>query len=443
MSSFKEHENYIVLGGCLAALFLPLKLSWAYAAIIPTMLLFLKWHQWNIQKVTESIPGYIRNPLIGWFILVLLSAPFGIDPSTTIIKGLRFGFSILLIPLYMFISQRITTTKFLGFLVFGQTISATHTVIASILPKYMSRTFPGAVTESGQLALTIFAALGCLFYLLNTEQKVRLAPQNLLIPILVFTVATYTGFYGGEMGLLSSLLVGVALPAAVIISANKHLRSESTISDRFYSLLYLAIPVLFSALLINLKRGPWLGVSISIMALLLIYNRKLIIPLLGLIILTAVTVPQINTRLIQSSQDFFIEGGRNQMWQIGIELASKFPMGIGFQNSPFLKKYDPTIPSMHSHFHNNALNVLVETGWLGLFILAGWVAGLLVASRNINLSFPNSLLLNTVIAAIGSWQLAGIVEYNFGDSEVLQVAFVILGALASLTSKPANPGATV
>lgn len=131
------------------------------------------------------------------------------------------------------------------------------------------------------------------------------------------------------------------------------------------------------------------------------------------------------------------------MWQIGIELASKFPMGIGFQNSPFLKKYDPTIPSMHSHFHNNALNVLVETGWLGLFILAGWVAGLLVASRNINLSFPNSLLLNTVIAAIGSWQLAGIVEYNFGDSEVLQVAFVILGALATLTSKNANSEATI
>jgi hypothetical protein len=435
MFNFKEHENYIVMGGCLAAFFVPLKLSWAYAAIIPTMLMFISWHRWNITEITDAIPAYIRNPLIGWFILVILAAPFGIDPTTTIIKGLRFGFSILLIPLYMFISHRITTTKFLGFLVFGQTISASHTVLSSILPQYMSRTFPGAVTESGQLALTIFAALGCLFYLFYTTESLKLTRAKLVIPILVLAIATYTGFYGINMGLASSLLIGVALISALIVSVRKHLLTESTNSDRFYSLLFLAIPLLFSALLINLKRGPWLGVSISILALLLIYNRKLILPLLGLIIITAVTVPQIHTRLIQSSQDFFIEGGRNQMWQVGIELASKFPVGIGFQNSPFLKKYDPTIPSMHSHFHNNALNVLVETGWLGLFILASWIAGLFVASKNSKLTFPNSLLLNCVIAAIGSWQLAGIVEYNFGDSEVLQVAFIILGALASLTCK--------
>jgi O-antigen ligase len=173
------------------------------------------------------------------------------------------------------------------------------------------------------------------------------------------------------------------------------------------------------------------------------YSRRLILPAIAVICLTVATVPQIQTRLLQSSRDFFIAGGRSEMWEIGIELAAKYPLGIGYQNSPILQKYDPNIPAVHNHFHSNILNVLVETGWLGLMILGLWVFNLVIVSQKFPLSFPNSLLIKVLSASIISWQIAGLVEYNFGDSEVFMVVLIVVATIAAIvrseTDRSAHP----
>ena len=105
----------------------------------------------------------------------------------------------------------------------------------------------------------------------------------------------------------------------------------------------------------------------------LLNARKYLPPALVLIACLFVTIDPLRQRLEHSSEHFFIAGGRNVIWQIGTELTRQYPLGIGFGNSAFLQKFDPQIPTELRHFHNNFLNVAVETGWLGLCAFIWWL----------------------------------------------------------------------
>jgi O-antigen ligase len=129
------------------------------------------------------------------------------------------------------------------------------------------------------------------------------------------------------------------------------------------------------------------------------------------------SIPQIRNRILEGRRDFNIAGGRKIMWQIGKELTQQYPMGIGFGNSRELRSFSYEIPPQHRHFHNNFLNIAVETGWPGILIFITWIGIIL---RNIG-------SLNGLPLALLSNQMAGLVEYNFGDSEILMILFICLG----------------
>jgi O-antigen ligase len=120
-----------------------------------------------------------------------------------------------------------------------------------------------------------------------------------------------------------------------------------------------------------------------------------------------------------------IEGGRSTIWRIGAELLSEYPLGIGYHNSGVLREFTPEIPSELKHFHNNLLNIATETGWLGVAIFL-WLLFAAVTASFRNRREP---LFVAFGAALISWQVAGLVEYNFGDSEVTIMVWIILGML--------------
>jgi len=132
-------------------------------------------------------------------------------------------------------------------------------------------------------------------------------------------------------------------------------------------------------------------------------------------------------------EHFFISGGRFDMWKLGYELIERFPLGLGFANSDLIRTFDPSLPFLHRHMHNNILNVVLEMGILGglfylyIFYLIFTVIKPLVTSRNLVNNWNKlSLVLGT---SIFGWQIAGVVEYNFGDGEVRLMALVLVGVL--------------
>ena len=147
----------------------------------------------------------------------------------------------------------------------------------------------------------------------------------------------------------------------------------SKTQTQLFLLLTLVVPFLASALLVNLKRGPWAGALVGGLALLFFVSRKNMVRFLIVVGIAFFALQPIRTRLANSYNDFFIAGGRSVIWDIGVDLSARFPLGIGFGNSEILRAYSDEIPPELRHFHNNLLNILVECGWLGVMAFLYWL----------------------------------------------------------------------
>jgi O-antigen ligase len=95
-----------------------------------------------------------------------------------------------------------------------------------------------------------------------------------------------------------------------------------------------------------------------------------------------------------------------------------------------------------SHLHNTPLQITVERGlvglatWLWIFV-AGLVRGTVVMRR---LPAHDRAIALGVLAAIVTFLVGGLFEYNFGDTEVLLVMLALMAlpfALAPATAAPA------
>jgi O-antigen ligase len=115
------------------------------------------------------------------------------------------------------------------------------------------------------------------------------------------------------------------------------------------------------------------------------------------------------------------------MWKIGTELISEYPLGIGYHNSGVLRRFSLEIPQELKHFHNNLINIAAESGLLTAAIFMWFI----IAVVRGGMSAPRTSIRVGIACAFISWQAAGLVEYNFGDSEVMIVAWILLGVLLS------------
>jgi len=417
----------------LCAFLIPLKLSATYVILIPTICYWL-WQKFkNKESIVTSFPAVIVAPLFLWILASLFSAPFGLDWQESTIRLLRLIGFLMTIGIFFDVGKATNPILLLFAILVGQSIASFHTVIEGFLPKNYSQIFLGAVTESGQLALTVVVAAGLSLYLFCKEDDPKISKFIPIGAVLNTSLFCFISFFGKQIAnilfLLSFFVLLLSVSYSVFLAFKDRNQKIQII------LTTIILPLLFSALLINLKRGPWFGVCFAAILLLAKYYRKLVLPAIALIVTTIFAITPIHDRLKESYNDFFIAGGRSIMWQIGLEMAAKYPLGIGFNNSSILQKFDPEIPVMHKHFHNNFLNILVETGWLGFLIFIWWIFSLIKAGTKTDLPFPESFLLYSIMLSLVSWQAAGLVEYNFGDSEVMLVVYLVLGIMGSILDK--------
>jgi O-antigen ligase len=89
--------------------------------------------------------------------------------------------------------------------------------------------------------------------------------------------------------------------------------------------------------------------------------------------------------------------------------------------------------------HNNIIQLLVDTGILGLGTwLSIWVAYFLSIYNQLNKKTINSISKGLVIgslAAVAGFLAGGMFETNFYDSEVVMVLYFIMGLALAETSK--------
>lgn len=432
-SSFEAGGHYDALAkpastifsiGCpLAAFLIPLKLSLAYAALAPLIILW--WAAFFTNSRERSFSQAERGvlvPLLLFFLMCGVSSLVGVDFR----HGLSALFSLLFfagtIPVFLRHAPIVQTASAIFA---GQTLSSIHSFMDAAFPGSFPDMFQGKVTESSQLAVTVVLAIGILWHFATRDGHRRSVRGSVTLGCALLALLLLLGFRAqAALPSAASAAATFALVACLAASVRRSLRASGA-AQRVGLLASVQIPLLVCALLVNLKRGPWLGVLAGCAVFFALYAKRMLGGLLALSCLAAVGLEPIRDRLLASYEHFTISGGRSTMWRIALDLASEYPLGIGYHNSGIVRALAPEIPPELKHFHSNALNLVAETGWMG----AAFFAWFIVALVRVCFADRRNVIAAGMGCAVISWQAAGLVEYNIGDSEVLILVWMLVGSL--------------
>jgi len=189
------------------------------------------------------------------------------------------------------------------------------------------------------------------------------------------------------------------------------------------TLAVLAVPISAWALLISRTRSAWLGslAGLAVLAALKAPRSVWLLPagIVALLALRPTTVIDRLTITDASSRD------RYYMWQAGIDMIRDKPVfgqGPGMIQGVYPKYRWPEAPNPQTpHLHDNALQIAAERG---LPCLAWWLWWAAAAMGD---AYRESRRAKTAagwsaagaLVVLSAMMVAGLFEYNFGDSEIL------------------------
>jgi len=193
-----------------------------------------------------------------------------------------------------------------------------------------------------------------------------------------------------------------------------------------------------AVLALTYVRGAWVGLAAGALAVVAGLGRRAAIAIVALAVLGAFAVasPRVRHRAatIVDPSDATARD-RLAMMQVGLRLAGEHPLtGIG----PGQLKYvypqlapPEALRRSTSHVHNSPLQIVLERGvlglaaWLWIFVAFFRRAGKVLLGLPAEASGDRLLVLGS-LAAIATFLVAGLFEYNFGDTEVLEIALALM-----------------
>ncbi|HZE20025.1 MAG TPA: O-antigen ligase family protein [Candidatus Angelobacter sp.] len=244
--------------------------------------------------------------------------------------------------------------------------------------------------------------------------------------------------YGGQVLLLTSLAFAFAVRAR-----------ERRWRVGAMSLLALLVP----ALLGSYTRSAWLGVLAAMALIVGLTRARWLIGLAVAVAIVFAALPSAYKARALSSFDasspWNVE--RVRMWEAGLRMFSDHPIvGVGLRD--FGAVYDryrsPDSIERAGHLHSVWIHVAATMGLVGLGAL-GWLVtglfraagrGLRVKRGNEALSedggrgwFPATLQIG-ILAGLVGFLVAGFFEWNFGDEELLDLLYTLVGLAFAATT---------
>jgi len=194
-----------------------------------------------------------------------------------------------------------------------------------------------------------------------------------------------------------------------------------------------------AGLAVTYTRGAWIGFAAGVLALCPAIRRRRWLLAAGFLVVSVVVMagPQhLRERVVtMTNPDDVTVKERIYMWRSGIAMWREHPwLGVGpggvkreFRNYAQAE----ALRKRTGHLHNSALQILVELGVAGLLAwLWIWAAFFTEAVRLFRrlpaAATRERALVAGSIAAVTGFLVAGTSEYNFGDSEVVMLAWVIV-----------------
>ena len=290
-----------------------------------------------------------------------------------------------------------------------------------------------SVVDSKQLVL--FFIVPVVYHIARGEDATRVAgviisvgAASAIIGLMQYSVLHYDNLGQRPQGALSHYMTYSGLLMLVLCAVVARLVFGSR--DRAWPALVL--PALVVALALTLSRNAWIGASVAIGLMFILKDCRLMALLPVILAALFVVAPGGIVNRLQST--FNAQDPTNQdrfaMLEVGARIIWDHPMtGVGPNMvSSVYEQYRPdyAVNPTNLHLHNVPMHIAAERG---LPALAIWIWLLIVLSQSLIRQFRHShdrVLAVTGLAAVVAMLVAGLFEYNFGDSEFLMLFLVLV-----------------
>ena len=184
------------------------------------------------------------------------------------------------------------------------------------------------------------------------------------------------------------------------------------------------------ALVLTQTRNSWLGTLAGLVLLLWVYRKKWLVPGMILAVVLFVASPEALKQRLYSGFDpsDTTTQVRLELLKTGRNIIADHPWtGLGPRMVPRLyqdyNESDEFPGWIYQHLHNNFVQIAAEMGlitltlWMALWIRLLWDF-VSFARRPASDGFSTFSAIGSV-AVLAAFLTAGLLEYNFGDSEIL------------------------
>jgi O-antigen ligase len=208
------------------------------------------------------------------------------------------------------------------------------------------------------------------------------------------------------------------------------------------------------ALAVTYVRGAWIGLAAGVLVAVAGLGRRGLVAALALLLLAGALLaglPAVRERL-RTLGTLTDESARDRvaMLDAGQRLVKEDPLtGVGPGQVKHVYPRIATPDALRrstSHLHNTPMQILVERGVIGLALWLWIFVDFFVRGTAVLRALPLSaagdraLVLGS-LAAIAAFLVAGLFEYNFGDTEVLLVAVTLMALPFTLVGEPTSSAA--
>ena len=376
----------------------------------------------------------LDGPILAFSVWTLLSASFSHDPLTSHESAKKLVlFALLYVALDSLAAERdrerVLDAALLGGLVLGAGSLIQYYFLGFDTLTNRPRSFLGHyMTASGlSMAVLVLAAARLVFRREAVAAPSRRDLQGLAL--LLAALAALAVLRSFELFSVESerlFVAGLAAAAAALALARGSWPGPGTST----TLALAVLAVSCWALLVSRTRNAWLGAlaGLAVIALLRAPKALWLLPAgLGVIlILRPASVIERLTLSDASSRD------RYYMWQAGLDMIRDKPVfgqGPGMIQATYPAYRWPEAPNpVTPHLHDNALQIAAERG---LPCLAWWLwlvsAAMGDAWREARRGpYRAGWGAVAALALLTALMVAGLFEYNFGDSEILMFTLLVI-----------------
>jgi O-antigen ligase len=418
--------------GVLAALAatIPVSIFAAELALAIGVLVFA-WRLGRGQARLE--PTDLDAPLLAYGVWTLLAASFAVDPAA----AHEDAKELLIFALFYLgantlvrrgAREAVLSALFMGGIALGVMVVVQYHALGYDSLNHRPRGFLGHyMSSSGVLMGVVVTAAARLVF--GRLDRPRLG-DTWLVGVLVAGVAAVAalGVVAPATGVVPTRLFVAGLAAggaAVALSGRASVRSATTL------LPWVAVPLGTWALVVSQTRNAWVGVVAGLVVVTAVRTPRLLWGLAAVLgVLLLVRPAAVASRLTVSDASTV---DRYYMWQAGLDMILDKPVfgqGPGMILTVYPQYRWPQAPNPATpHLHNNALQVAATRGLPGLVFLTWWVvvalAAALAEARRAKAEPPWGWPAVAALGALVAFLVAGLFEYNLGDSEVLMLALLL------------------